>query len=96
MGKFNLAQIGEKTGVEVIPEKNAVKPEADVKQGDAGKKTSKMMNIRFTKENADYLRYEGMIRGMNMTAFVNAIIQEYRSNPDNVHENPFFKEILKN
>lgn len=55
------------------------------------KKKAPMMNIRFSAENYDYMRKESAIRGLSVTAFTNWIINEYRKDPRNVHENPLFE-----
>lgn len=54
----------------------------------AGKKPTgyKMVNIRFTKENAEYLRKESAVRGMNMTSFVNWLVDIYKADPSHVHD----------
>lgn len=56
---------------------------------------TKMMNIRFTMDNAQYLQKEGALRGLSATAFVNWIVEQYRSDPKNVHESDIFRNEEK-
>lgn len=51
----------------------------------------KMMNIRFSQENYSYVRKEAALRGLSVIAFVNYIVDLYRSDPAHVHENPFYR-----
>lgn len=54
-------------------------------------KKAPMMNIRFTPENYDYMRREAAIRGLSVTAFTNWIINAYKADSNNVHENPIYR-----
>ena len=93
MAKFNL------TGMEEVKEaKKSVakteKKEAVIIQtpsgisGTRGRKGMKLptMNVRFSEENYAYLRKEAPIRGLSMSAFLNLLIEKYRSNPKHVHD----------
>lgn len=53
-------------------------------------KKAPMMNIRFTPENYDYMRRESSLRGLSVTAFTNWIINAYKADSKNVHENPMY------
>ena len=59
-----------------------------------GRKGQKLptMNMRFTPDNYEYMRREGAVRGMTTTAFVNWLIETYRSDPKHVHYTDDFKE----
>lgn len=49
-----------------------------------------MLNIRFEKANADYLKKEAALRGLSITKFVNWIVEQYRMDPDHVHDSGVF------
>ena len=49
-----------------------------------------MLNIRFEKANADYLKKEAALRGLSITKFVNWIVEQYRMEPDHVHDSGVF------
>ena len=47
-------------------------------QGKKGQKLPRI-NLGFSTENHDFLRKESRMRGLTITAFINQIIDEYRS-----------------
>lgn len=49
-----------------------------------------MLNIRFEKANADYLKKEAALRGLSITKFVNWIVEQYRMDLDHVHDSGVF------
>lgn len=51
-----------------------------------------MMNIRFTPENYAYMRQESAMRGLSVTGFTNWLIDQYKSNPENVHTSGVYKD----
>lgn len=50
------------------------------------------MNMRFSKENYEYIKREGAVRGLSATAFVNWLIETYRSVPEHVNYTDDFQK----
>ena len=50
------------------------------------------MNMRFSKENYEYIKREGAVRGLSATAFVNWLIETYRSVPEHVNYTDDFRK----
>ena len=97
MGKFGLEEsldqmmsgrAGKKRMVSAIENGTERTPKAAEKapQGAA----YHMLNIRFEKANADYLKKEAALRGLSITKFVNWIVEQYRMDPDHVHDSGVF------
>lgn len=63
-------------------------------QSTRGRKGMKLptMNMRFTPDNYEYMRRESAVRGMSTTAFVNWLIESYRSNPAHVNYTDDFQQ----
>lgn len=52
-----------------------------VTQGRRGQK-AKRINMAFSDENYSYITFESRRRGLSATAFVNAVLEQYRNGPD--------------
>lgn len=52
-------------------------------------------SIRFTPENHYYVRQEASMRGMTVIDFVNWVIDQYKSDPRNVHSSGVYKDSDK-
>lgn len=78
----------------IVAEEKAVKTAVNGLQSTRGRKGMKLptMNMRFTPENYEYMRRESAVRGMSTTAFVNWLIESYRSNPVHVNYTDNFQQ----
>lgn len=78
----------------IVAEEKAVKTAVNGLQSTRGRKGMKLptMNMRFTPENYEYMRRESAVRGMSTTAFVNWLIESYRSNPAHVNYTDDFQQ----
>lgn len=78
----------------IVEEEKAVKTAVNGLQGTRGRKGMKLptMNMRFTPDNYEYMRREAAVRGLSTTAFVNWLIESYRSNPAHVNYTNDFQD----
>lgn len=78
----------------IVEEEKAVKTAVNGLQSTRGRKGMKLptMNMRFTPDNYEYMRRESAVRGMSTTAFVNWLIESYRSNPAHVNYTDDFQQ----
>ena len=95
MSKFNLS------AEEFDVKKEKPKQKQDAASVSAAKPSVKshvkssgsvLRSIRFSEENVKYLVNESRLRGLSVTAFVNQIVEQYKSDPANVNYKNFENE----